>query len=104
MILPKFTDSKPKTRDLRMLVARKTDKYEALGDVLGLERVRVRHIKRQYSDPEEVNMDILDTWMQQQTRKPTTWHTLLKALQEMNLNTLVDEITEKLKGQKPSSR
>ena len=85
-----------------MLVAEKVDNCEALGTILGLELVRVKQIKRQYSDPKEVNMKILETWMQQQTRKPTTWRTLLKALQEMNMKKLVDEITKKLK-QRPNS-
>ena len=94
---PKFTDSVPNTVDLRKLVARKVNKSEALGDMLGLEQVQVKMIKQRYSDPEQVNMEILDTWMEEQTRKPTTWRTLLKALQDMNLNKLVCEITDKLK-------
>ena len=83
--------------DLQKLVAREVIQSEALGDMLGLEQVQVKMIKQRYSDPEQVNMEILATWLQEQTRKPTTWHTLLKALQEMNMNKLVCDITEKLK-------
>ena len=83
--------------DLRKLVARKVNRSEALGDMLGLEQVQVKMIKQRYCDPEQVNMEVLATWMQEQTRKPTTWRTLLKALQDVNMNKLLCEITEKLK-------
>ena len=85
-----------------MLVARKVNKCGTLGNMLGLERIHVKQIKQEYSGPEEVNMEILDTWMEEQTREPTTWRTLLKALQKMNMNRLVCEITKELK-QRPKS-
>ena len=80
-----------------MLVARKVDKCGALGNMLGLEQVHVKQIKQDYRGTEEVNMEILGTWMQEQTVKPTTWRTLLKALQKMNMNRLVCEIAKELK-------
>ena len=79
------------------MVAASISKCEALGDMLGLGPVSVENIRQMCKDPVEVNMKILGTWMQEQTVKPTTWRSLLKALQEMNMNKLVCEITEKLK-------
>ena len=41
-----------------------------------------------------INVEILQQWLQGKGRKPVTWQTLMKCLQEANLNALA----EKMKG------
>ena len=95
---PKTTDSKPTEKDLRMLVATNVIDYTALGTMLGLKFKRIRMFKNeQGGDTIQINMEILTTWIEEKTKIPTTWRTLIGALSELNMKQLKDDIIEKLK-------
>ena len=94
---PKFTDSEPTEKDLEMLVVGEVSECNTLGIMLNVKTVCIERFKKIDRDPVAVNRKILTTWMEEETRKPTTWHTLLPALQDMDINRLVHQITKELK-------
>ena len=55
----------------------------------------------------DITVEILRQWLQGKGRKPVTWQTLVKCLQNSDLNTLVDNIKRSLSehhGSKDSDR
>ena len=88
----------PKEINLMMLVAPKIDDYHTLGITLGLNFKRVEMFRKEHGGKTVlVNMEILTTWIGEETRLPTTWRTLLQALREMDMEKLARDITEKLR-------
>ena len=80
-----------------MLVATNVTNYHALGAMLGLKFKRVKMFKKeQGGDTILINMEILTTWIEEKTKIPTTWRTLIGALSEMNMKQLAHDIIEKL--------
>ena len=80
-----------------MLVAPKVADYHALGIMLGLDFKRVEMFKAEHGGKTVlINMEILTTWMEEETRLPTTWLTLTQALCDMDMKKLAHNITEKL--------
>ena len=43
-------------------------------------------------NPENINMDILQEWVQGKGKQPVTWDTLVDVLKDIHLVTLADEI------------
>ena len=85
---PNITDSQPSDADLWMLVATKVSNYHALGAMLGLKFRRVEMIEKKHrGDPVLINMVILTTWIEEETKRPTTWVTLIRALRDMGTKT-----------------
>ena len=97
-------DSEPSDEDLWKLVAKEVGDYHALGISLGLEFNQIEMMDNEYRGRTAViNMKILTTWMQKETKKPITWHTLLQALCSIDRTKLAHSIIDKLEQrQKPS--
>ena len=94
---PNITDSEPREKDLRMLLAPNVNDYHALGIMLGLDFKRVEMFKAEHGGKTVlINMEILTTWMEEETQLPTTWLTLIQALLDMDMKKLAHNITEKL--------
>ena len=103
MSFPNVADSKPKERDLRLLVAPKVNDYHALGVMFDLGFNRIEMFKKeQGGDTVLINMKILTTWIEEETLLPTTWLTLIQALHDMDMEKLARDIANKL-GQRPES-
>ena len=80
-----------------MLVAKEISGYHDLGTMLGLKFRQVEMFKKeQGGDTVLINMKILTTWIEEETRRPTTWLTLIRALHDMDMKKLAHDITEKL--------
>ena len=80
-----------------MLVAPEITNYHMLGSMLGVKFKRVEMFKKeQGGDTILINMKILTTWIEEETKLPTTWLTLIKALHDMSMEKLVGDIIEKL--------
>ena len=93
-----FTDDEPSDSDLLTLVASEVTDPDKLGAMLKLNRAKIKMIKKKESDPADVNREILDTWKEEETRTPTTWRTLIKALEEMNMMKLARKLRKKFGG------
>ena len=94
-----ITDAQPKERDLRMFVATKVDDYHGLGCMLNLKLSRVDMFeKERRGNTVLINMNILTAWIEEKTRKPVTWLTLIEALRDMDLLSLADDISKKLEA------
>ena len=61
---------------------------------------QIEMLKKQQSDPFQLNLKILDKWKRNQTKKPVTWDTLIEALQEMDEKRLAKQLKKKF-GRKP---
>ena len=82
-----------------MLVAPKVNDYHTLGIMLGLDFKRVETFKKEHGGKTVlINMEILTTWIGEETRLPTTWLTLIQALRDMDMEKLAHDITEKLRN------
>ena len=87
------------------LVATKVSNYHALGAMLGLKFSRVKMFKKeQGGDTVLINMEILTTWIEEETKRPITWLTLIQALSEMNMRKLAHDIIEKLEQRLDESK
>ena len=87
-----------------MLVAPMIDDYHTLGIMLGLDFNRVEMFKEEHGRKAVlINMKILTTWIQEKTKLPTTWLTLIQALRDMDMNKLAGNITNKLEERLDSS-
>ena len=54
---------------------------------------RIRSMEQKHSNsPEEINVNILEQWIEGTGRKPVTWRTLVEVLYDVQLNTLADDI------------
>ena len=54
---------------------------------------RIRSMEQKHSNsPEEVNMNILEQWIEGKGRKPATWRTLVEVLYDVQLSTLAGDI------------
>ena len=98
------TDSEPSQKDLLMLVAKEISDYQELGIMLGIELHQIEMIEDEKKGKAVwINMKILATW-KQKAAEGTTWRTLIAALCEMDMTSVVRNIIDKLKQmQKPSS-
>ena len=56
----------------------------------------VRIIEMKHGDPVDITVEILKQWLQGKGRKPVTWQTLVKCLQDTNLNVLADDMESSL--------
>ena len=81
-----------------MLVAEKVCKYHALGAMLGLEFYQVEMMEEEKRGKTAmINMKILTTWMQKETKKPISWRTLIQALGNMDMTQLAHDVIDQLK-------
>ena len=56
---------------------------------------RIRNMERKHMrDSEEINMDILQQWLEGSGRQPVTWATLVEVLKEADLTVLAGDIEE----------
>ena len=54
---------------------------------------RIRSMEQKHSNsPEEINLNILEQWIEGTGRKPVTWRTLVEVLYDVQLITLADDI------------
>ena len=80
-----------------MLVAPKVNDYHDLGIMLGLDYKRVKMFENERrGNTVLINMEILTTWISEETEMPTTWHTLIQALCDMDMKKLAHDISKKL--------
>ena len=88
-----------------MLVATEVTDYHALGTMLGLKFRRVEMFEKKHrGDPVLINMTILTTWIEEETKMPTTWITLVQALSKMNMKKLARDVIEKLEQRLDESK
>ena len=91
-----ITDTVPTERDLRMLVAEKVTDFQSLGMMLDMDCCQIEIFTKDERRTVLLNMKILTTWISSETKAPTTWHTLLQALVEMEEKKLARDITNEL--------
>ena len=90
---------------MRTLVATEVTDYHALGTMLGLKHKQVKMFKKEEGgDTVLINMEILTTWIEEETKMPTTWLTLVQALSKMNMKKLAHDIIEKLEQRLDESK
>ena len=73
--------------------------YEKFGTLLLEDKKgnKVKNIKvSEHGDPVDITVEILKQWLQGKGRKPVTWQTLVKGLQDTDLNVLADDIESSL--------
>ena len=79
--------------------------YEKFGTLL-LEDKNGNKVKNievsERGDPVKITVEILKKWLQGKGRKPVTWQTLVKCLQDTDLNTLADKMERLLQQHKHS--
>ena len=98
------TDSEPSEEDLWLLVAKEVCDYHGLGAMLGLKFNQVEMIeKEKRGETTVINMKILTTWMQRETKKPISWRTLIQALGNMDMTKLAHDVIDQLKQRHQSS-
>ena len=73
-------------------MADRMNDYHALGTVLELDSVQLSHIEGQYPEMVRRCMEVLNTWVEKETRKPVTWRTLITALRELKQNKLARKV------------
>ena len=61
-----------------------------LEDKTGAQLQNISHKHRE--DPEQINMDILQQWIDGKGKTPVTWQTLIQVLRDVKLITLADDI------------
>ena len=69
--------------------------YNAFGVLLLEDRTgaRIQNIvSKHMKDPERINMEVLQKWIEGRGKKPVTWEALVEVLRDMNFNTLADDI------------
>ena len=73
--------------------------YEKFGTLL-LEDKNGNKVKiirmSEHDDPLRITVEILRQWLQEKGRMPVTWQTLVKCLQDINLNVLADKMDRSL--------
>ena len=79
--------------------------YEKFGTLL-LEDNNGNKVKNievsERGDPVKITVEILKKWLQGKGRKPVTWQTFVKCLQDTNLNTLAEKMERLLQQHKHS--
>ena len=80
-----------------MLVAGKISDSHGLGTMLGMDYSQIEMFISDEKKIMSVNMKILTTWIKSETKLPTTWHTLLQALRDIEEKKLAKDITKELK-------
>ena len=54
---------------------------------------KIRSMEQKHSNsPEEINVNILEQWIEGKGRKPVTWRTLVEVLHDVQLISLADDI------------
>ena len=79
-----------------MLVATKVTDFRGLGTMLGMEYTQIEMLMSEERKTVSINMEILTTWKNSETKMPTTWRTLLQALRDIEEQRLARDITKKL--------
>ena len=79
-----------------MLVAAKVPDSRGLGIMLDIEDSQIEMFISDERKTVSVNMKILTTWKNSETKMPTTWRTLLQALRDIEEHRLARDITNKL--------
>ena len=54
-----------------------------------IQNIASKHMK----DPEAINIDVLQQWIEGRSTQPVTWETLVEVLQDIELNSLASDIT-----------
>ena len=91
-----LVDEVPDLKRLRSLVADQMSDYHGLGIMLGLSPVQLDHIEGQHPKLVRRCMEVLITWVEEETRKPVTWRTLITALRELKQKKLARKIDRKM--------
>ena len=91
-----FVDEVPDLRRLKLFVADQMSDYHGLGIVLGLSANQLRHIEGQHPEVVRRCIEVLSTWVEQETKKPVTWRTLITALRELKQNKLAGKLNREL--------
>ena len=86
------TDEEPDPRQMWLLVADQMSKFKGLGATLGLSLVQLRNIEGRHPEMVDRCMEVLHTWVEQETRKPVTWRTLITALREAKENKVASKV------------
>ena len=55
-----------------------------------IQNIASKHMK----DPEAINMDVLQQWIEGRGKQPVTWETLVEVLRDIELNTLAGDIAD----------
>ena len=92
---PNITDREPTDDELEKFVATKVGSPDSLGTMLKLDGVDIDMIKGEEKRTVIMNKRILGLWMENETRQPITWRTLIKALRDMKMNRLARQLEEK---------
>ena len=66
--------------------------FHGLGIMLELSSVQLSNIEGQHPEMVRRHMEVLNTWIKEETRKPVTWWTLITALRELKLNKLAGKV------------
>ena len=86
-------DDTPSTLDLHIYVARKVVKdWYSLAIYLKLDDVDIRDIRQSHLKESEKCLEMLKLWKEGKGRTPTTWKTLIEALNFDNLGELSKDI------------
>ena len=77
-------------------MADRVSDYHGLGTMLKLTSVQLSNIEEENRKVVRRCMEVLNTWISEKTRKPTTWWTLITALREMKLIKLARKIDREI--------
>ena len=76
-------DEEPDPQRMYQLVANQMKNSYGLGTMLGLNFVQLSNIEGEYTEMVRRCMEVLKTWIKEETRTPVTWRTLITALREI---------------------
>ena len=62
-----------------------------LNDQTGARITAIAH--KHTNDPEQINIEVLQEWLQGKGKKPVTWHTLMEVLKGTGLSELAKDIS-----------
>ena len=90
-------DKEPNSRQMRSIVAREMSDFHGLGTMLQVEPVELSSIEENHSkDAIRRCMEVLNRWVQQETRKPVTWRTLITVLIELKERKLARKLEQEI--------
>ena len=92
-----YVDEEPDPQRMWLLVANEMDDSYGLGIMLGLTPVQLSNIERQHPEMVRRCMEVLNTWIKEETRTPVTWQTLITALRKMKKSKLAETLVTALR-------
>ena len=85
-------DEEPDPQRMWLLVANEMNDSYGLGTMLRLNFVQLSNIEGQHPEMVRRCMEVLSTWIKEETRTPVTWRTLIAALWEIEENKVAGKI------------